>query len=152
MVFIDDNPVERARVGEALPEVVVPEWPEDKLLYTKALHDLACFDTPSVTEEDSERTQLYAAERKRVAVRDEATSFDEWLRSLGTQVRIERLNASNLPRTVQLLNKTNQMNLSTRRMTEAEPLQMDRPGKPPLVDVSRRRQIRRRGFDRDCQY
>ena len=53
VVFIDDNPVERARVREALPEVLVPEWPSDKLLYRQAFLALDCFDSPSVTEEDA---------------------------------------------------------------------------------------------------
>ena len=119
-VFIDDNQVERSRVREALPEVLVPDWPEDRLLYRKALLDLDCFDTPSITEEDLERTRLYAAERRRVAVRDEAQTFEDWLRTLETRVTVERLNASNLPRGAQLLNKTNQMNLSTRRLSEVE--------------------------------
>ena len=53
-------------------------------------------------------------------IRDEVPSFDEWVRSLRTQVIVQPLNVSNLPRAAQLLNKTNQMNLSTRRMTERE--------------------------------
>ncbi len=119
-VFIDDNPVERSRVREALPEVLVPEWPADKLLYKKALLELTCFDGPAITEEDLKRTRLYAAERQRVAMRDRVKSFDEWVCSLGTRVIVEPLNASNLPRAAQLVNKTNQMNLSTRRMGEAD--------------------------------
>ena len=120
VVFIDDNPVERSRVRETLPEVLVPEWPQDRQLYKKALLELTCFDVPSITGEDAERTLMYAAERKRVAMRDEVKSFDEWLRTLDTRVIVESLNAPNLPRAAQLINKTNQMNLTTRRMTEAE--------------------------------
>ena len=120
VAFIDDSPTERSRVREALPEVLVPEWPEDKLLYKKALLDLSCFDTPMITKEDLERTKFYSSERERVVIRDEVQSFDEWVRSLHTKVIVEPLNESNLPRAAQLLNKTNQMNLSTRRMTERE--------------------------------
>ena len=54
-VFIDDNPVQRARVREALPQLFVPEWPSDKRLYTEALLSLDCFNRPSVTEEDRQR-------------------------------------------------------------------------------------------------
>ncbi len=57
VVFIDDNPMERARVREALPEVLVPEWPEDKSQYVSALLNLTCFDTPAVTKEDLARTR-----------------------------------------------------------------------------------------------
>jgi FkbH-like protein len=120
VVFVDDNPVERSRVRDTLPEVLVPEWPQDKQLYKKTLLELSCFDVPSITGEDVERTLLYAAQRKRVALREEGASFDDWLRTLDTRVIVESLNAPNLPRAAQLINKTNQMNLSTRRMTEAE--------------------------------
>jgi len=119
-VFIDDNPIERSRVRQALPEVLVPEWPEDTLYYRRALQSLTCFDAPTITEEDLERTRLYVTERLRAAAREESQTFDEWLRSLETRVIVEPLAAVNLPRTAQLLNKTNQMNLATRRLTEAE--------------------------------
>src|SRR6185436_17513117 len=57
VVFIDDNPAERARVREALPQVLVPDWPADKLLYEQALAELACFDTVALSEEDQARTR-----------------------------------------------------------------------------------------------
>lgn len=120
VVFIDDNPVERARVREALPEVLVPEWPEDKLLYPSAFLSLRCFDTPVISGEDAKRTSLYAAEKSREASLADVGSIDEWLMSLDIRVTAEPLSAANLPRTTQLLNKTNQMNLTTRRLTEAE--------------------------------
>ncbi|MBF5042607.1 HAD-IIIC family phosphatase [Aggregicoccus sp. 17bor-14] len=120
VVFLDDNPVERARVREALPEVLVPEWPEDKLLYTSALLSLRCFDAPAISKEDLERTQMYGSERQRDALKEQVGSLDAWLQSLGIQVKAEPLSASNLQRSTQLLNKTNQMNLSTRRLTEPE--------------------------------
>lgn len=118
-VFIDDSPVERARVREALPEVLVPEWPEDKMLYRSALLALDCFDRPAMTEADAKRTELYRAEEQREELRAGA-SFDEWLQTLDLVVRAERLNAANLQRAAQLLNKTNQLNLATRRMPEGE--------------------------------
>ncbi|MCX5695203.1 MAG: HAD-IIIC family phosphatase [Candidatus Omnitrophica bacterium] len=119
-VFIDDDPVERARVREALPEVFVPEWPEDKLLYKKTLLSLRCFDAPSVSKEDLERTKMYVTERERQDLKSNVGSLEDWLKVLGIKVKVEKLNDANLQRTVQLLNKTNQMNLSTRRMTESE--------------------------------
>jgi FkbH-like protein len=119
-VFIDDNPFERARVREALPEVLVPDWPEDKLSYASSLLSLRCFDTVTRSAEDAARTEMYASDRKRDELRAQVGSLDEWLAGLGIRVRVEPLNASNLARTAQLLNKTNQMNLTTRRLTEPE--------------------------------
>lgn len=120
VVFIDDNPVERARVREALPEVFVPEWPKDPRLYASTLASLRCFDTPSVTKEDAERTEQYVAERKRVELKASVGSLDEWLLSLDIRVRFAPLGPANIVRATQLLNKTNQMNLSTRRLNEVE--------------------------------
>src|SRR5207247_575523 len=81
VVFIDDSPTERARVAEALPEVLVPQWPESPLSYAAALHDLRCFDTPSLTEEDLKRSQMYAGERRRRAEVCAFTSMDQWLKT-----------------------------------------------------------------------
>jgi FkbH-like protein len=120
VVFIDDNPVERARVREALPEVLVPEWPDDKTSYASTLLQLDCFDLPQITDEDRLRSQMYLNAREREKGKAEYQSVEEWQHSLETVVEVEELNQSNVPRVVQLLNKTNQMNLSTRRLTETE--------------------------------
>jgi FkbH-like protein len=120
VVFIDDSPVERARVREALPDVFVPEWPANVMGRNAALMQLHCFDAPLVSAEDVGRTNMYIAERKRQAARTEVASLAEWLDSLNVRVVAERLHEANLDRATQLLNKTNQINLSTRRMTKEE--------------------------------
>lgn len=120
VVFIDDNPAERARVREALPEVLVPEWPADPALYASALLGLRCFDAPRVSAEDRQRSRMYAAERQRRETKRRVPSLQKWLDALELKVRVEELSAANLPRAAQLLNRTNQMNLSTRRLTETE--------------------------------
>ncbi len=119
IVFIDDSPFERARVAEALPEVFVPQWPEDKTLYAQTLLYLSCFDTPALSAEDVKRTQMYQEERLREQSKVQVGSIADWLSTLGIVIKIEELNSANLSRVTQLLNKTNQMNLSTRRMTES---------------------------------
>jgi FkbH-like protein len=119
-VFIDDNPAERARVAESLPEVYVPDWPLDPLEYRTALAGLSCFDSLTLSDEDLNRAQMYQAEKQRDSAKSELGSIDEWLKTLDMQVRVEPLSSSNLPRATQLLNKTNQMNLSTRRLPEPE--------------------------------
>jgi len=120
VVFIDDNPVERARVREALPDVFVPDWPDDPRLYKAALLSLNCFDIGLISEEDLKRTKMYVSDRKRQTSRNNISSLDEWLKSLEINVVFEELNEMNLRRTTQLFNKTNQMNLSTRRLSENE--------------------------------
>ncbi len=123
VVFIDDSSVERARVREALPEVFVPEWPEDKMLYKKFLLNLDCFDASIVSKEDYDRTKMYLSEKKRRESQIKIGSFDEWLKSVNIKVEVEKLSEIDLERTVQLLNKTNQMNLTTRRVTEKKLLE-----------------------------
>ena len=120
VVFLDDNPVERSRVREALREVFVPELPEDKMLYASFLHGLRCFDTPSLSEEDRIRTEMYVSERKRKDMQNTSDSINDWLKSLDIRIKVECLDYSNIVRTTQLLNKTNQMNLTTRRLTQEE--------------------------------
>lgn len=120
VVFIDDNPAERARVRDALPEVLVPEWPADRSLFRRALLELTCFDTAAVTDEDRRRAALYASERERRQTRTSVSSLEDWLGTLDMEVEIAPLSAPSLARAAQLLNKTNQMNLATRRLTAGE--------------------------------
>jgi FkbH-like protein len=120
IVFIDDNPAERDRVSAALPEVLVPTWPVDPTAYVRALRALDCFDVAAVTSEDRNRTALYIAERERREVRMEADSIDTWLFQLETRLSVTPVSATNIARIAQLFNKTNQLNLSTRRLTDQE--------------------------------
>ena len=126
-VFIDDSPVERARVKESLSEVLVPDWPEDPLLYPSALLSLRCFDLPSLSREDLARTAMYLTENRRRELKKAAGSLEEWLARLAIRVQVEDLRPANLQRATQLMNKTNQMNLSTRRMSETELMTWSEP-------------------------
>lgn len=119
-VFIDDNPTERGRVREALPDVLVPEWPKDPARFAEALRELDCFDQAALTAEDRARTKMYVQARDRTNSLAVASSMEDWLKSLDVRVKAEPIGGANIKRSVQLLNKTNQMNLRGRRMTEAE--------------------------------
>jgi FkbH-like protein len=120
VVFIDDSPVERARVREALPEVLVPDWPGSPMGSVAALHQLRCLDVRSLGAEDRTRTEMYITERKRREARAHVASLEQWLASLDIRVKAEPLSEASLDRAAQLFNKTNQMNLSTRRLTKEE--------------------------------
>lgn len=119
-VFIDDSLFERSRVRSALPDVLVPEWPDNPLLYRESLLAMDCFEALVVTNEDRDRTGMYLAEKRRKASQHDAGSLQDWLKTLQLCVSVQPVNASNIKRVVQLLNKTNQMNLRTRRMSESE--------------------------------
>lgn len=119
-VFIDNSPIERARVKETLREVFVPDWPDNAMLFKKALISMCCFDTPYLSQEDLNRTEMYRVEKQRQYEKVNMGSLEEWLNSLKIKVLVEQMNEKNRQRIVQLLNKTNQMNLMTRRMSEEE--------------------------------
>jgi len=96
------------------------DMPGSPMEYNAKLLGLNCFDAPIVSAEDAQRAKMYASERKRANGRANIGSVDDWLKSLDMKVVQEELNDANLQRMIQLLNKTNQMNLSTRRMSETE--------------------------------
>jgi len=120
IVYIDDSPAERSRVRSALPAVVVPEWPQDVFLYASHLHELPYFDRVAITQEDQQRTGMYIADLKRTETRRSFQSIQDWLACLQIEVAVEELSRANLARAAQLFNKTNQMNLRTRRLGEKE--------------------------------
>ena len=120
IVFIDDNPFERALVRDALPEVFVPDWPKNPMLYASSLLSMSCFDVAYLSNEDMVRNQMYKVEEKRSALKTQMTSLDDWINSLEMKIIIEKVGISNIVRVGQLFNKTNQMNLSTRRVSESE--------------------------------
>ncbi len=117
VVFLDDNPIERDRIRQALPEIYVPNLPEDYTQYPVFIHTLNCFETSSVTEEDRDRGKWFQIEQQRQEEKRLVGSLEDWLSSLNLKVRVTQLNSTLLPRVVQLLNKTNQFNMAMRRFT-----------------------------------
>jgi FkbH-like protein len=115
LVFVDDNPVERARVRQALPVVAVPELPEDVANYARCLADAGYFESVSFTREDQHRTTQYAANVEREALRGSTENMEEFLQGLGMSMDFGPFAAIDLPRIAQLINKTNQFNPTTRR-------------------------------------
>jgi FkbH-like protein len=122
LVFIDDNPVEREAVRTALPEVTVPEFPEDSCELAHFLEQVYRdhFFALESTDEDRKRTEAYLANAKRAAERSAASSIDEFLSALGTKIVLGKLRDDDVARAAQLTQKTNQFNLTTRRYTEQE--------------------------------
>jgi len=122
LVFLDDNPVERAAVRSELPEVLVPELPTDPAQYRATLLELDVFESLAVTKEDRQRGRLYTeqAQRRDFETSTHGASVEDYLSSLNMRVEIASANPANLPRIAQLTNKTNQFNMTTRRYTEAD--------------------------------
>lgn len=124
LVFFDDNPVEREWVRGQLPMVSVIEAPKNPMSYGEALENSLAFDTFTLTEEDRNRAGLYQQEEARGRMQAEASSLEDFIRSLEMVVTLGHFDEAHLPRIVQLLGKTNQFNLTTRRHDQAHLAQM----------------------------
>jgi FkbH-like protein len=120
MVFLDDNPFERNLVRDLLPDVVVPELPEDPADYVREISRLNLFETISWSAEDSTRAELYRQEAQRRESQASFASVGEFLKSLEMRITVARFDSFHLPRIAQLMQRSNQFNLTTRRLSEAE--------------------------------
>ncbi len=128
-VFLDDNPAERELIRQALPEVEVIEIGDDPADFPGTLQAGLWFEAAALTEVDRERAELYAVERRRRELQSSFTSLDDYLRSLEMSAEVRAIDDDDLARVVQLLAKTNQFNLTTRRHTREDVLALlDRPG------------------------
>ena len=119
-LFIDDNPVERAQMAQFLPEVKVLDLPDDPAAYVEALLSSPYLECISITDEDKKRVRSY---RNRADLERSRSSFDDleaFYASLDQTVFIQSVEPTTVARTMQLINKTNQFNSTTRRYTQTE--------------------------------
>jgi FkbH-like protein len=115
MVFVDDNPAEREAVRQALPQVAVVELPDDPAGYVRAIEAGLWFEALPLTDEDRLRAQRYRAEGRRESTRQRHAQVEGWLASLEMVGEARALNEGDLDRAVQLVARTSQFNLTTRR-------------------------------------
>jgi FkbH-like protein len=120
MVFLDDNPFERNLVREMLPDVIVPELPDDPSEYVQAICALNLFETSTHAAEDAHRTEFYRVEAQRELAKATTVTFEEFLQALDMKIEVARFVPENLPRIAQLLQRSNQFNLTTHRYTQAQ--------------------------------
>ena len=120
MVFLDDNPFERNLVRQMIPEICVPELPEDPSCYLGFLQAENLFETASFAAADTERTAQYQAEARRVQLRQSFSSIDDYLKSLAMTGAARPFDAFSTPRIAQLTQRSNQFNLRTVRYSEAD--------------------------------
>ncbi len=120
MVFLDDNPFERAIVREHIEGITVPELPNDPALYLEYLYSLNLFETASYSVADKDRTRQYQVEAQRVQLARTFDSESDFLQSLGMVSAVSGFTTFNTPRVAQLTQRSNQFNLRTVRYTETE--------------------------------
>jgi FkbH-like protein len=120
LVFLDDNAAERAQVRAALPLVAVPELPADPAWYPLYLSSAGYFEALSFSDEDGKRAASYAANAQRAKVLETARDLGSYLDALAMTIAIRPFDPPAYARISQLINKSNQFNLTTRRYSEAE--------------------------------
>lgn len=134
MVFIDDNPFERNMVREHIPDIMVPELPEDPAQYLEYLYGLNLFETATYSNADKDRTCQYQMQANRAAFSKTFTNEADFLRSLEMVSTVQGFTKFNTPRVAQLSQRSNQFNLRTVRYTETDIVNMaDDPKVYPLT-------------------
>ena len=122
LVFIDDNPIERESVKNALPEVNVPDFPKDSSMLESFAIEISkrYFPIFKLTDEDLNKTNQYKVEQKRNEIKQKSISIEEYLESLEMKKTFRQIDETDITRAAQLTQKTNQFNLTTRRYTESD--------------------------------
>ena len=120
MVFLDDNPAERLQVRRELPDVAVPELPEDPALYARTLIAAGYFEAITLSEEDRKRASFYEDNAKRTQILRQSSDIGAYLKSLNMEITFSPFNSLGRTRITQLISKSNQFNLTTKRYDEAE--------------------------------
>lgn len=120
IVFVDDNPAERELVRQTIPEVRVLELGDDPSQYPMLLSRSGWLETVSITAEDRQKSDQYLANRARANAQNSVVDYESYLVSLNQSAEIRSFEPADMDRIAQLINKTNQFNLTTQRMTRGE--------------------------------
>jgi FkbH-like protein len=124
LAFLDDNPFEREQVRAALPEVTVIDLGKNPLEYASAVRNCAVFERLTLSSEDQQRTEMYAAQKQRAGAEQNFQSKEDFFRFLEQEAELEPVSNLTLARIAQLTQKTSQFNLTTRRYTEPQIAEM----------------------------
>ena len=117
IVFFDDDPVNRELMRTSLPDILTVELPKDSSEYVNTLHELPEFSMFEITDEDSKRSEMYAQQQTRKEFEISTPNLEDLLRNLSLELIIKKSNNFTNPRISQLILKTNQFNLTTKRYT-----------------------------------
>ena len=120
IVFFDDDPVNRELMRTSLPDILTVELPKDSSEYVNTLHELPEFSMFEITDEDNKRSEMYAQQQTRKEFEISTPNLEDLLRNLSLELIIKKSNNFTNPRISQLILKTNQFNLTTKRYTAEE--------------------------------
>ena len=119
-VFVDDNPVERELMRTQLPDMLTVELGSDPVEYAALIDSYSPFEITSISSEDQTRTDKYKENFQREVLQTNVSNYNEYLTSLEQKAKIAPFEASRIERITQLINKTNQFNLTTIRKSRSE--------------------------------
>jgi len=125
LVFLDDNPAERAQVRDAIPAIAVPELPPDPSLYMQSLLAGGYFEAIAFSDDDRKRAAFYQDNARRVDLKGQAGDLSAYLASLDMTITFQRFEAIGRSRIAQLISKSNQFNLTTRRYSEVDVAELE---------------------------
>jgi FkbH-like protein len=124
LAFLDDNPFEREQIRAVLPEVTVIDLGKNPLEYAVAVRNCAVFERLTLSSEDQQRTEMYAAQKQRAGAEQNFQSKEDFFRFLEQEAELEPVSDLTLARIAQLTQKTSQFNLTTRRYSEPQIAEM----------------------------
>ena len=119
LVFVDDNPAERAIINQHIPSVKTPEMKSPET-YINTIDRAGFFEVTNLSKDDLKKTQMYRDNMERNRIMASFTNYDDYLKSLEMHAKIESFIPLYMARIAQLTNKSNQFNLTTKRYTQAE--------------------------------
>jgi len=120
IVFFDDDPVNRELLRMSIPEINTIELPRDPSTYAQILRNLNDFNTLKITQDDAKRKMMYKQEQNRQEFESSTKNLNEYLEKLDIKIKIKMDDRISIPRISQLILKTNQFNLTTKRYQEEE--------------------------------
>ncbi|MBN2879006.1 MAG: HAD family hydrolase [Clostridia bacterium] len=119
LVFVDDNPAERAIVEAQIDGIAVPDIDKAEN-YIRIIDRSGFFEVTNFSEDDIKRNEMYAANAERAKLNKSFENYEDYLLSLDMNAQIKEFENIYLPRITQLTNKSNQFNLTTKRYQEQE--------------------------------
>ena len=135
-LFVEDSPHECYQARQQIPEMLTVQTPQRIVEVPYCLENIAQLETLAITDEDSQRSALYARDRQRQELACSFSDQGEYLRSLQMVMKVSLANTRHLARIAQLTQKTNQFNLTTRRYLEADIARMLNDPKCLVADFS----------------
>ncbi len=114
-VFIDDDPIHREFMKSSLPQVLTVDLPKDPSKYTQVLEEMNEFNVLKITDEDKKRGLMYSQQKERKDLEKSSSNLQDFLKNMELKVTIKKADNFTIPRISQLILKTNQFNLTTKR-------------------------------------